>query len=63
MTPRDQAARWAALQAHADRPGVQEEIGRAIRSRAIRVAPAPGGGIVIMPLGPGAGGPRARLGR
>jgi len=44
------AARWRYLEANADREDVQEEINWEIRRGTIRVVPAPGGRIRIIPL-------------
>jgi hypothetical protein len=44
-----EAPRWAAWEARADEPAVQESIRRAIRRGEIRVVPGPGGGIRIIP--------------
>jgi hypothetical protein len=40
---------WGELAARADEPWAQEQIRRGIVSGAIRVVPAPGGGIRILP--------------
>jgi hypothetical protein len=49
MLPQQTAAYWAALEAGADQLHVQAKIREAIRQGRIRVKPAPGGGIRIMP--------------
>jgi len=49
MTPYVRDSRWQALQAQADRPEVQEQIRHEIRRGTIRVRPAVGGGIRILP--------------
>jgi hypothetical protein len=49
MSPSREAAHWEALQARAHLPEAQEEIRREIRRGVIRVVPAAGGGIRIIP--------------
>lgn len=49
MMPYVKESRWETLQANAHRPEVQEMIRREIRKGTIRVRPAVGGGIRILP--------------
>jgi hypothetical protein len=49
------ARRWGDLAASAHEPWAQAEIRRGIRAGEIRVAPAPGGGIRILPKDPSGG--------
>jgi hypothetical protein len=51
MGLRSNAASWRALAADADRPEVQAEIRRLIQRGVVRVVPAPGGVIRIIPVG------------
>ena len=41
---------WRIWEAGADRPAIQEQIRNEIRKGTIRVVPAPGGGIRIIPI-------------
>jgi hypothetical protein len=56
MAPRSDDERREHLEAHSDRPEVQEEIRREIRAGKIRVIPGVDGKIRIIPS-PGAGEP------